>query len=298
MNWFQQNKFLGTFLIIFGVATLAAAFFLWSAKSEFDDAKARFDENATELNRLQRLAPYPSEPNLKKMAAQAKDYASELTKLKEELKTRALPITPMAPNEFQSRLRQAMNSVVERARTNKVKLPDPFFLGFDEFAAALPDTAAAPGLGQQLAQAELLVNTMIDARIDALTSFRRVSAVDLAGTMAVQTATVAPRRPAAAANTPASPQLVERAVIDASFSATPSAARRVLNQIATINQQFYIIRTLHVLDDKDKGPPREGAGATAASATPPPANSALNFIVGNEHLQVAARVEMVRFALP
>ncbi len=291
MNWFQQNKFLGTFLIVFGLATLAAAFFVWNAKSSFDEAKARFDENATELNRLQRLTPFPSDANLKKMSAQAKDYAAELKKLREEMATHVLPATPMKPNEFQAHLRQVLISVAERARANKVKLPDQFFLGFDEFAAGLPDEKSAPELGRQLAQAELLVNTMIDARIDALTSFRRVPVADLAPS---PPPAAGPKPPAA--TKPATQPLIERAVIDATFASTPSAARRVFNQIATINEQLYVMRTVHVLNEKDKGPPREGAGATT-SATPPPANAALSFIVGNEHLQTAIRVEMLRFSL-
>src|SRR5689334_18174193 len=116
MNWFRQNKFLGTFLVVFGIVTVAALYFLWSAKSGFDDAKMTFDQNAAELNRLQRLNPFPNEANLKKMSAQAKDYATELNKLKEELKTRVLPApAQLAPNEFQARLRQAVVAIGEKA---------------------------------------------------------------------------------------------------------------------------------------------------------------------------------------
>lgn len=298
MNWFRQNRFLGSFLIVFGIATLATLYFLWSAKSSFSDAHARFDENAAELGRLQRLTPFPSENNVRKMKTQADDYAADLNKLKDELKTRVLPIVPMAPNEFQSRLRQAMTAIGERARANKVKLPDNFFLGFDEFASALPDTAAAPLLGQELAQVELLLNTMIDARIDALTAFRRVPPNE----SLLPTATPVPSGPnkrPAAGPTPA-PPLIERATIEASFVATPGATRRVLNQIASINQQFYVMRTVHVLNQNDKGPPRDaGAPGAAAPATPAASpgasNTALTFIVGNEKLQVATRVEMLRF---
>src|SRR5207248_10280819 len=118
---------------------------------------------STELGRLQRLAPYPSADNLRKMKAHAEDYASALGKLKEELKIRAAPVAPMAPNEFQSHLRVAMNSVADKARANKVKLPDKFYLGFDEFASALPNESAAPLLGQELAQIEWLVNGLLDS---------------------------------------------------------------------------------------------------------------------------------------
>jgi hypothetical protein len=297
MNWFRQNRFLGSFLVGFGMALLAALYFLWSAKSGFNEARARFDENAAELNRLQRLAPFPSETNLRKMRTQADDYATDLNKLKDELKTRVLPVVPMAPNEFQSRLRQAMTSIGERARGNKVKLPENFFLGFEEFAAALPDTAAAPLLGQQLAQVELLLNILIDARVEAVTAFRRIPAT----AASARPPTPAPAAPAAAtratAAAPAGPPLVERNVVEATFLSSPGAARRVINQISSVNQQFYVTRALHVLNEKDKGPSRDGTAA-AAAATPAPAGapvSALNFIVGNERVQTAARIEMLRF---
>ena len=91
----------------------------------------------------------------------ADDYAAALAKIEDELKTRVVPLAPMAPNEFQSHLRLAMTAVVDKARANKVKLPDNFFLGFDEFASALPNEMAAPLLRQELAQIEWLLATFI-----------------------------------------------------------------------------------------------------------------------------------------
>ncbi len=303
MIWFRQNRFLGTFLVAFGVASIGALIFLWLARSGFAEARSRFDQTASELNRLQHLTPFPNETNLRKLKTQADDYAAELNKAKEQLKPRVLPVKPMAPNEFQVRLRQAMASVVEKARANRVKLPDNFFLGFDEFAAALPDTAAAPLLGQQIAQVELLVDIMIDARVDAISSVKRVSPAGQRGAPTPTPKPAAdPRKKADAAGAP----LLERNNIDATFVSNPAAARRVLNQISTANQQFYIIRTLHVLNEKDKGPPRENLGGGAAdaasrgtsgsaAASTGTSNTALNFIVGNERIQTSARIEMLRF---
>lgn len=301
MNWFRQNRFLGTFLVVFGLATIASALFLWTARSRFDLAQTRFNESANELNRLQRLSPFPTEVNLQKMKAQAQDYGTELAKLQEDLKTHVLPATPMAPNEFQTRLNQARTAFSDKARANKVKLPDNFFLGFEDFAAALPDTAAAPLLGQELAQVELLLTILIDARVDAINSLRRVPLAQGSAAVATPAPIVGRKPPAAAAmtNTP----LIERNVIEAAFVGSPSALRRVLNQIATTEQQFYVVRTLDVLNENEKGPPREGSGAAVSPpvvgrgvATPAPsANSALNFIVGNEHVQASARIEMLRF---
>lgn len=288
MNWFRQNRDLGMLLVAGGVALILSLGFLWFAKSRYDDASARFDENAMEASRLERMTPFPNETNLEKTKAQAQDYAAAAAKLQEDLKTHVLPLTPIAPNEFQTRLNQARTALTEKARANKVKLPDNFFLGFEEFGGALPDTAAAPLLGQELAQVELLLNLLIDAHVDEIISLRRVRPT------AAPAATN--RKPPANAKTAA--PVIERNVIELAFAASPSAERRVLNQIATDDRQLYVLRTLHVLNEKDKGPARAAAGAAAKASTSAEAsgaNAGLHFIVGEEHLRTAAQIEMLRF---
>jgi hypothetical protein len=283
MNWFRENPFLGRFLIVFGVCLLGAAWFFFSAKNDWDEASTRFANTASELNRLERLAPYPSADNLRKMKAHAEDYARALAKLKDELKMRVAPVAPMAPSEFQSHLRVATNAVADKARANKVKLPDKFFLGFDEFASALPNESAAPLLGQELVQIEWLVNSLLDARVESVSAFRR-----------------APLREERGATT--TRNLLERNVVEIAFVSTPAAARKVVNQIAGASQQFCIIRVLHVRNEKDKGPPREASGETSAPSIPSPSPAAksspaavLSFIVGNEKIETTAKIELVRF---
>ena len=301
MNWFRENRFLGTLLIGFGVCLIAVAWFFFGAKGYWDDASARFGNVSMELNRLQRLNPYPSSDNLRKMKAHAEDYASALTKLKDELKIRVAPAPPMAPSEFQSHLRVAMNAVADKARDNKVKLPDKFYLGFDEFASALPNEAAAPLLGQELVQIEWLVNSLIEAHVESLNAFRRTPLPEERGTASLPTATpAAGAKPAAAAT--AAPKLLERNVVELTFFSTPAVARKVINQIAGTNRQFCIIRVLHVRNEKEKGPLREVASEAAAPSVPaaspaakaPPA-AALNFIVGTEKIETTAKIEIVRF---
>jgi hypothetical protein len=283
MTWFRENPFLGRFVIMFGVCLLGAVWFFFSAKSDFDEASTRFANTASELNRLERLSPYPSEDNLYKMKAHAEDYASALAKLKDELKLRVAPIAPMMPNEFQSHLRVAMNAVTDKARANKMKLPDKFYLGFDEFASALPNEAVAPLLGQELVQIEWLVSSLLDARVESLTAFRRAPLREERGTMPTT-------------------NLLERNVVEITFVSTPAAARKVVNQIAGAIEQFCIIRVLNVRNEKDKGPPREAGGETTAPSIPSPSPAAkapaasLNFIVGNEKIETTAKIEIVRFA--
>ena len=291
MNWFRENRWLGTFVIVLAITTLFALYVLFRAKGAFEEASARFHDAAAERNRLEHLNPFPSEANYRKMKGYLADYGAALNKLEKELKTQMLPVTPFAPNEFQSRLRQAMIETAEKARANRVKLPNNFHLGFDEFTTALPNTAAAPLLGQELAQVELLMNFVIDAHVDALTALKREPLPEEKGTTP---AAASGGKPASQAAT--GPKMLERGVVDLTFTSSPSAARKVLNQIASTSQQFYIIRTLHVRNEHEKGPPREAAEAGGASAAPKPTPSgAIKFIVGNEHIETSARIEMVRF---
>jgi len=295
MNWYRENRWLGNFLIAFAVTALLALCFLFRARSGFTEASAQFNEAATERNRLEHLNPFPNEGNFRKTRTALDDYSATLTRLKAELRAQVLPVEPIAPNEFQSRLRRAIVSTTEKARANRVKLPENFHLGFDEFRTTLPTTAAAPLLGQELAQVELLLGILIDARVDSIMTVKRILPPETHSTdsgQAPAATSPAARKPGGAAN--AAPAVVERAIVDLTFTASPSATRKVLNQIASAERQFFIVRTLYVRNQQLKGPGREQTAASAAT-TPPP-TSAIKFIVGNEHVEITARIETVRFA--
>jgi hypothetical protein len=304
MKWFQQNRALGSLLLVTGICILlCAALFYWRW-SVWRDAKQTFDQAAVEWNRLQRLDPFPNDANLRKLHGYLQAYSVALDKFKENLKADMAPEPPLAPDEFQSLLRKATLAAEERARANNVKLPDRFELGFDEFAKTMPSTAVAPLLGQELSQIQMLINILLDARVDSLTSFRRHPLPEEHGASPTPTPTPARGRGRAAATTkprgtPA-PTLIKRNVVEITFKAAPNAARKVLNEITSSTGQLFIIRTLYVHNEKDKGPPRERAAtptpASAAAASPgqSPAGT-LNFIVGNEHIEVSATIEMLRF---
>jgi hypothetical protein len=301
MKWFQQNRALGTLLVVSGMCILLGATLLYWRWSVWNDAKQTFDQAATERSRLQNLDPFPSDANYRKLQGYLEKYNAALDKFKDELKAGVAPDPPLAPNEFQSRLRQATLAAEDRARTNNVKLPDNFQLGFDEFARMMPSTAVAALLGQELSQVQMLINILVDARVDSITSFRRRPLPEERGGSLTPTpppgqrgATVA--RPG---GTPA-PKLIERNVVEISFKAAPGAARKALNEITNSAEQIFVIRTLYVHNEKDKGPLRERTGAPSPIPRQQPSPGqqgagALNFIVGNEHVEVSATIEMLRF---
>ncbi|PYJ48414.1 MAG: hypothetical protein DME87_13005, partial [Verrucomicrobia bacterium] len=263
MKWFQQNRWLGTFLIVFGICVLFAGFLFYWTRGNWSDARQAFDKAAAERSRLQRLDPFPNDANYGKLKVLLENYSVALDKFKEELKKEAVPETPLAPNEFQSRLRQAVIATLNRAHANNVKLPDKFELAFDEFTTVLPKTSIAPLLGQELSQIQMLINVLLDAKVDSVTSFHRAPLPEERGVSPPPAATPTPGRKGSATRgaklaepsaTP--PELLKRNVVDLTFKAAPAVARKVLNEIASSTGQFFIIRTLYVHNEKDKGPPR------------------------------------------
>jgi hypothetical protein len=307
MNWFRQNRFLGTFLAVLAFVILLSGWFLLYEKGAAAEAQERLDATVNELNRLRASAPFPNEENLNKTKAQTDSYRTSLQALEAELKTRIFPRLPLQPNEFQAQLRQAVIAVSERARASKVQLPENFNLGFDEYATSLPNGEAAPRLGRQLRAIEWLVNTIIEAHVDSLNNLARSP---LPEEKAAATPTPPPGR-AGAANAARkvaaeSGKIVDAASVDLAFSGSPAAVRKVFNQVSSAKEQFYILRTLQVKNQVDKGPKRgEPVGTGAPSVPPAEAGHAgkapepgITFIVGNEHLNVAAKIEVVRFNLP
>ena len=301
MKWFQQNRVLGMILVVSGICMLLGAALLYWRWSVWSDAKQKFDQATAERNRLQRLDPFPNDANYKKLQGYLEKYKGELDEFKDELKAEVAPAPALAPNEFQSRLRQATLAAQDRARTNNVKLPDKFELGFDEFARTMPGTAVASLLGQELSQVQMLINILLDAKVDGITSFHRHPLPQEHGSSPTPAPSPGGRVAAAGklGGTNAA-TLIERNVVDISFQAAPGAARKVLNDITSSTGQFFIIRTLYVHNEKDQGPPRERG--PSPTPTPAPAGSpgqqnagALNFIVGNEHVEVSATIEMLRF---
>jgi len=300
MKWFQQNRTFATFLIAFAICALLFGALVYRKWSIWTDARQTFEQAAAERNRLKSLDPFPNEVNQRKLQEYLAKYSVALRNFKESLKTEVAPAPPLAPNEFQSRLRQAVVATLDRARTNNVKLPERFQLGFDEFTRIMPNTAVTPLLGQELSQIQMLINILLDAKVDSVTSLRRTPLPEEGGPSStpIPSPTVGRRAPGAKpGGTPATP-LVERNLVDLSFKAAPGAARKVINEIAASTRQFFIIRALYVHNEKDKGPSRE----RTANPTPQPgaqaspgAAGALNFIVGNEHIEVSATIEMLRF---
>jgi len=116
MKWFQQNRALGTLLLVSGICILLGAALLYWRWSVWSEAKQTFDQGTAERNRLQGLNPFPNDANYRKLQGYLEGYNDAFEKFKDELKNEVAPAPPLAPNEFQSRLRQATLAGHSRSR--------------------------------------------------------------------------------------------------------------------------------------------------------------------------------------
>ena len=82
MNWYQENRWLGNFLIAFVLTIVITLWFLFHARNSFADASAELNQVATERSRLEHLNPFPNEDNFRKTETALENYRAELEKTK------------------------------------------------------------------------------------------------------------------------------------------------------------------------------------------------------------------------
>jgi hypothetical protein len=303
MKWLRQDQSFDFFLIALALTIALSLALLLGAERRADREQRRVQAAASQLQRLHSSVPFPNEENLRQTKAQTESYRSSLRALELELKSRTASGPLLQPSEFQALLRQTVTSVVEHAAASRVQLPENFQLGFDEYASSLPNRQAAPELEPQLRGLKWIVDTIIEAHVDSLSRFTRGRLIE--ENTAPSAALISPLHAPGRKSTRAVAEWVDVdfSSLDIGFSCSPAVARRILNQIAAARGQFYIIRTLQVRNEADKGP-RRGTPAemSSPSANPGPATPQtpqnISFIVGTEHIKVDARIEIVRFNFP
>ncbi len=328
MNWVRNNRFLAAFLGVIIVVGGALSFLLFTAYGHYAEVSTQYDSQVAELKRLQGLDLYPNEANLKKYEEVRTNYQQAVNQLQTKLASLEPPAEnpPLTPLLFQDKLRQVVEETVRHAQASGVGLPEGFYLGFEQYRGAPPDTAATPLLTRQLYAIQNLVDILINQHVEKLSSIKRGLLTQEAGAP-----TPAPgANPGKPGGAPALP-LVAKYPLEITFTALPSSFREVLNRIIS-GKDLYVIRALQVKNQMDKGPSRtvEGAGlpggpgfggppaapnpnpaaATAAAnggvdangvpvpplpdKGPPP----LRYVVGQERLDVIARIELASVRPP
>lgn len=303
MNWARTNRFLAGLLGVLVVGAGVLGYLISTSYARFSEISATYDQQAAELQRLQKLAPYPEEASRKSYEEQKKQYAEAVVNLQRQLSTDSPAPENVGATEFQTRLRDAVAGVVAQARQNNVTLPADFYLGFEQYRASVPTAAAAPLLAMQLKAYDQIARLLIAQRVDAISVFKRAPLPQESG--AAEPAAQPP--PAASGGgaakggpgagrggTAPSLPLVTVYPLEIEFRASPSPFRAVIDEVVKA-RPFYVLRALRVKNERDKGPLRgalAGGPTDAAGTTPnvPPAATPAPPTAGAGRAPIGARL--------
>ena len=318
MDWIRNNKFMSGFLGFMLVAAGALGYLLFAQMGTYDQTSQDYDSAVKELDRLQNLKPYPFARSKGKLIDLRKETAQRVTDLQKQLADYEPPAerSDFKPIEFQDKLRHVVDEISQAAKSANIALPADFYMGFEQYRGTPPDAAAAPALSRELDAIEDLLKILINRRIDALTLIKRAPLPQEPGGAGINPSAAA----ATARNTPggrpaatALADSVSRYPVELDFTCQPSSFRDSLDDIVTAKRLF-LVRAVQVKNQKSKGPPREGTGASApaptpqtaavpdpGTAAPAPADTPagkIEYIVGLEKLDVNMRVEIIKVAPP
>lgn len=285
MDWIRENKTLATLMGVFLAAALGLGFVLVTSYSAYAESRQRFDNANNSLAGMKSADLYPSQENLDKKKALVDEYEKKVTDLSRVLLLLQPAVEPISETDFQAKLKTKIAEV--RTKAGKItQLPGDFALGFSEYTASLPKSAAiAKELSDYLDASEAVVNTLIDAGVDSVESFERSQLSSESGEAAAPAPPPPPpSRPGMPAPRPGMPQkpgvapkevakMVERRTLTITLTADQGAVQTVLNQLASPSKMphFTAIRLMRTENEKNEGPMRATvAQELSRNQTPPP----------------------------
>lgn len=318
MTWIRENKFLTVFFALLFAGVVVFGYLLYTASATYSDVSDKYNAQAAELRRLQNLAPYPDQENLRKMREEKDAYAAKVTELRKSLAAEEFPLEPLTPEQFQDNLRATVSHVAESASASGVKLPDKFYMGFDVYQTSLPKPDAAAPLGRQLRAIEFVVRELFAAKVDSLTSLSRTPLPEEGGGGAAAPAGGGGRGGGAHGRgqmaAASEKSLVSKSTFEIAFLTEQPHFRKWLNDVSSAKEQFYIVRLFTIKNENPAAPLRTDnsvveptpapaaapqPSAAAPTGKPPEAGGGmLKFIVGTEKIAVTAKVDILDFSAP
>lgn len=183
------------YLLVFGalfliVGGIGGALWWWAA-SELDSARAARDQVVTKLTATDRRAILPTPENLEAITAKNAEFTAlleaSLPKLQAASRDFAAvilawrdgrPAEGLSPDAWKRLMNEKRLELDRKAEANRVKLPENFYYGFSRYRLPNPEAQFTAELGVQLIALNRLASILIDSRVEAIQSMRRVQFED------------------------------------------------------------------------------------------------------------------------
>lgn len=307
MNWLRQNPFVAGLLGVLVVGCGALGFLTGQVFSAFSSSQENYSASVQKLHQLQNKAPFPDAANLQKAQDLRDRFRQQLEALRSQVGALQIPLNPqISPQQFQDELRAAFNDFTRRAEAAKVKLPENFYLGFNDYSTTPPPAEAAPALARELVLIVQLMNSLLGNNPEN----PLIQSLDFFDRQKISTETGQPNLTETRQGQPprkTEESKLQKMVVSVGFTTDQGKLRMALNNLLQF-KSFLIIRTLSVENSQTEGPPIEPSTPAATSASPAnlfteapttePQRSALNVVLGREVLRVYLLIEFVDFSLP
>lgn len=240
MSWIKDNKF----IVALGGGTLAGAILLFFAgyqgSSHYTQAKEKFDVAAAEAADFEKLAIYPKPENRDAKRKALESYRHSVESLQAAFSPfQPKQITNITPQEFTTHLLAANTEVRKAFEDAGTTVPEAFLVGFEGYKTSLAPANTTGVLDYQLGSIKNLLLALAKTKPSSLNNLHRPALPE------EESQTYASSATAAARPFP----------LEITFGGTEKSARAFLSSITKPENQFVVIRSLRITNEK-KDPPR------------------------------------------
>lgn len=313
MSWIKDNKF----VVALGGGTLVGVgllYFLGSGgATRYDEAKAKFDEAASQAATYEKLPLYPKPENRDGKRKALDDYRKSVETLQASFeKFRPKELKNVSPQDFTTNLKATDAEIRKAFEEAGATVPEAFFAGFERYKTSLALPNATGLLTYQLGGIKNILLELAKARPSEFRNLYRATLPEEDGQ---------PYNPPADA-------VARPLPLEITFTGPEKSAREFLSSIVKPENQYVVIRAIRVTNAK-KDPPRAadaqfekpaaakpaGEGAFGGgfvlpgddvkpaaapekpAAAPERADTSriLSQVLGNEQVQVFVRLDVLQF---
>ena len=295
MKWFKENMILSSLLGILLLASGVLTYIAMDSAASHEQAVNSYSSEVKNVENIKKRALYPNEQTKRKIESQNKEYKEKINILAGKLSKMEVPLEPITPQEFQDKLRNAVNQIRTAAQDKKVKLPDKFFLGFDDYQSQLPTPEMAPLLFRELNNIRSYISQLINLQVSSIDRLERKPAEP----QPTPTPTENTKNKKDKPQVPTLPPFTI-STFNVAFTAALDKCRYAINEIPT-NDAFLIIRNLDMENSKPMAPSKRAAAdesAPSPDTSKTEARSNIKVILGQELVKTSLTIEIFDFADP
>jgi len=323
MNSPKINKTFLTALIIFILISAAGSFLWYTTSNSLSEVRQAIEQEKSALTKIQNRANFPSENNIKAFETVIGKIETDISVVRQILQESKVPGESIPGDVFQTRFARMKQQLIEACQSLGITIPENFQFAFSFYATNTPSREDTEALTQQLGIIENLTRILIDARVNRITSFKRMIVeknlpsgvvLEAGGGLTSLRATQAagqdffppiPSNEQLRYNT--LPFILE-------FESDENSLRRIINDLSrppSLNQTdkkpYFVIRALELTNSKTTLPTLDVLRASSAQedaisqrqsttmAAPAQASIAPKIVVGNELVQTRMRVDYIEF---